>query len=289
MRIFLLGAGYSAAAFARLMAGDAERIDGTTRHEERFAPLQQSGIHPWRFDRETSDPELVDQLARSTHVVISIAPGESGDPSLPLVEEAMRRPDNIIRWLGYLSTVGVYGDHQGGWVDETAPCKPVSRRSLERVHAEAAWTVLSQRHGVPLSILRLSGIYGPGRNAFLKLEQGTARRIIKQGQVFNRIHADDIAGALRLLAGTTADGIFNITDNEPAPPQDVIACAAEIMGITPPEEVAFESADMTPMARSFYGENKRVSNRRIKDLGYEFIYPDYRAALSAMWRDKNWR
>lgn len=289
MRLFLFGAGYSAQAFARRMTGEAERIDGTTRHEQKFPFLEQSGIKPLLFDGETPSPALLDRLAQSTHVVVSISPGESGDPAVAVVEEALRRSDNTIRWIGYLSTVGVYGDHQGEWVDETAPCKPASRRSRERVEAEETWGGLSERHGTPLAILRLSGIYGPGRNAFINLERGTARRIVKEAQVFNRIHVDDIAGSLRFLAGTDTGGIFNITDNEPSPPQDVVTYAAQLMGVTPPPEVAFEHADLTPMARSFYGENKRVSNRRIKDLGYEFAYPDYRRAFSAMWRNDRWR
>ncbi|MCK4203965.1 SDR family oxidoreductase [Brucella pituitosa] len=289
MRIFLFGAGYSARAFSRLMTGEAERIDGTTRNEQNFPTLEKAGIAPIIFDGETASPELIDRLAKSTHVVISISPRESGDPSLAIVEEALRRPDNTIRWIGYLSTVGVYGNHDGNWIDETAPCEPSSRRSLERVEAENAWNALSERHGTPVALLRLSGIYGPGRNAFINLERGTARRIIKEGQVFNRIHVEDIAGTLRFLAGTNTGGAFNITDNEPAPPQDVVVYAAELMGVAPPPEVPFEEADMTLMARSFYGENKRVSNQRIKDLGYDFIHPDYKAAFSAMWRDDNWR
>lgn len=289
MRIFLFGAGYSARAFSRLMTGEAERIDGTTRNEQNFPTLEKAGIAPIIFDGETPSPELIDRLAKSTHVVISISPRESGDPSLAIVEEALRRPDNTIRWIGYLSTVGVYGNHDGNWIDETAQCEPSSRRSLERVEAENAWNALSERHGTPVALLRLSGIYGPGRNAFINLERGTARRIIKEGQVFNRIHVEDIAGTLRFLAGTNTGGAFNITDNEPAPPQDVVAYAAELMGVAPPSEVPFEEAEMTPMARSFYGENKRVSNQRIKDLGYDFIHPDYKAAFSAMWRDNNWR
>ncbi|MCV9908137.1 SDR family oxidoreductase [Brucella sp. HL-2] len=289
MRIFLFGAGYSAQAFSRLMTGEAERIDGTTRNEQNFPTLEKAGIAPIIFDGEGASPELIDRLAKATHVVISISPRESGDPSLAIVEEALRRPDNTIRWIGYLSTVGVYGNHDGNWIDETAPRGPTSRRSLERVEAEDAWDALSERHGTPVALLRLSGIYGPGRNAFVNLERGTARRIIKEDQVFNRIHVDDIAGTLRFLAGTNTGGAFNITDNEPAPPQDVVVYAAELMGVAPPPEVPFEEADMTPMARSFYGENKRISNQRIKDLGYDFIHPDYKAAFSAMWRDNNWR
>lgn len=289
MRIFLFGAGYSAQAFSRLMTGEAERIDGTTRHEQNFPALEKAGIAPIIFDGETAAPELIDRLASSTHVVISISPRESGDPSLAIVEEALRRPGNTIRWIGYLSTVGVYGNHDGNWIDETAECAPLSRRSLERVEAENAWNALSERHGMPVALLRLSGIYGPGRNAFINLERGTARRIIKEDQVFNRIHVEDIAGSLRFLAGTNTGGAFNITDNEPAPPQDVVTYAASLMGVVPPPEVPFVEADMTPMARTFYGENKRVSNRRIKDLGYTFLYPDYKAAFSAMWNEKTWR
>ncbi|MEN5275725.1 SDR family oxidoreductase [Brucella sp. TWI432] len=289
MRIFLFGAGYSARAFSRLMTGEAERIDGTTRHEQNFAMLEKAGIAPIVFDGETASPDLIDRLAKSTHVVISISPRENGDPSLAIVEEALRRPGNTIRWIGYLSTVGVYGNHDGNWIDETAECAPASRRSLERIEAENAWEALSERHGTPVALLRLSGIYGPGRNAFINLENGTARRIIKDGQVFNRIHVEDIAGSLRFLAGTNSGGTFNITDNEPAPPQDVVVYAAELMGVVPPPEVSFADADITPMARSFYGENKRVSNRRIKDLGYTFLYPDYKIAFSAMWNEKTWR
>ncbi|MBB5703104.1 nucleoside-diphosphate-sugar epimerase [Ochrobactrum daejeonense] len=289
MRIFLFGAGYSAQTFARRMTGEVERIAGTTRDERNFPKLEQSGIAPLLFGDEGTSPDLPDQLARSTHVVVSISPGENGDPALALVEEALGHPDNTIRWIGYLSTVGVYGDHQGEWVDETASCKPVSRRSRERLEAEEAWRHLTEKHATPLAILRLSGIYGPGRNAFVNLERGTARRIVKKGQVFNRIHVDDIAGSLRFLSGTDSSGIFNITDNEPSPPQDVVTYAAELMGATPPPEVPFEEADLTPMARSFYGENKRVSNQRIRALGYEFAYPDYRSAFSEMWSRNNWR
>ncbi|PYE87609.1 SDR family oxidoreductase [Phyllobacterium leguminum] len=289
MRIFLFGAGYSAKAFARLVRDDAERIDGTTRSEANFAALEHASIAPLLFDGESPAQPLLDRLANSTHVVISISPGSQGDPAVALVEDALSRPGNTIRWIGYLSTVGVYGDHDGAWVDETAPCHPTSRRSLERMEAEQVWTALSERHGIPLAILRLSGIYGPGRNAFINLERGTARRIVKKDQVFNRIHVHDIAGALRFLARVNTGGVFNVTDSEPSPPQDVVAYAADLMGVTPPREVPFAQADLTPMARSFYSENKRVSNERIRALGYEFAYTDYRAAFSAMWRADSWR
>ncbi len=289
MRIFLFGAGYSARAFAGAVRGEAERVDGTTRHAENCAELERAGVSPLIFDGTVPSAALLDRLADATHVVVSIAPGERGDPALAVVEQALRRPQNTIRWIGYLSTVGVYGDHGGNWVDESTPCKPVSRRSLERVEAETAWTELATRHGVPLAILRLSGIYGPGRNAFVNLARGTARRLVKPGQVFNRIHVEDIAGALRFLAAGDTGGVFNVSDDEPSPPQDVVAFAAGLMEVTPPPETAFETAELTPMARSFYGENKRVSNGRLRNLGYAFRHPDYRAGLTALWRGDDWR
>ena len=194
-----------------------------------------------------------------------------------------------LEWIGYLSTVGVYGDHGGGWVDETAECRPVSKRSVMRVSAEQDWLELGQAIGRPVAILRLSGIYGPGRNALVNLADGTARRLVKPGQVFNRIHCDDIAGALWHLIDHNLGGIFNVTDDLPAPPQDVVAYAASLMGVTPPPEIPFETAQLSPMARSFYGENKRVANAAIKAAGYNFRFPDYRVALDHMWADGNWR
>jgi nucleoside-diphosphate-sugar epimerase len=194
-----------------------------------------------------------------------------------------------LQWIGYLSTVGVYGDHQGKWVDEAGETRPVSRRSQLRVAAEQDWLGFGNEHDVPVAVLRLSGIYGPGRNAFVNLERGTARRLVKPGQVFNRIHVDDISGALRHLAASRNAGIFNVTDDEPAPPQDVVTYAAKLMGIAPPPEIAFEAAQLSPVARSFYGENKRVSNARIKAAGYRFAFPDYRVALEHMWKAGDWR
>jgi nucleoside-diphosphate-sugar epimerase len=157
-----------------------------------------------------------------------------------------------------------------------------------RVAAEQAWLALGRKIDRPVAILRLSGIYGPGRNAFVNLQNGTAKRLVKQGQVFNRIHRDDIGGALRHLAQENRGGIFNVTDDVPAPPQDVVAYAAALMDVAPPPEIPFETAALSPMARSFYGENKRVANQAIKVAGYRFSFPDYRSALDRMWADGNW-
>jgi nucleoside-diphosphate-sugar epimerase len=193
-----------------------------------------------------------------------------------------------LRWIGYLSTVGVYGDHGGAWVDETSDCRPVSRRSVQRVAAEREWLTLGRQTGLPVALLRLSGIYGPGRNALVNLKNGTAKRLVKPGQVFNRIHVADIAGALWHLGSREQGGVFNVTDDLPAPPQDVVTYAAGLMNVEPSPEIPFASAQLSPMARSFYGENKRVSNAALKAAGYVFRYPDYRSAFEIMWADGSW-
>ncbi|UCI26801.1 SDR family oxidoreductase [Mesorhizobium sp. B2-8-5] len=286
-RFFIFGAGYSAKAFALANAYRAP-VFGTTRAPKKFEALRSAGIEPLRFDGALS-PELSDALAQTTHLIVSVGPDDAGDPVLNATGETIRAKMPALEWIGYLSTVGVYGDHGGAWVDETSDCRPVSKRSVMRVAAEQEWLRLGREIGKPVAILRLSGIYGPGRNALANLEDGTARRLVKPDQVFNRIHCDDIAGALWLLAENNLGGIFNVTDDEPAPPQDVVAYAARLMGVTPPPEIPFETAQLSPMARSFYGENKRVANQAIKAAGYRFRFPNYRVALERMWAEGNWR
>ncbi|KRA00125.1 NAD(P)-dependent oxidoreductase [Mesorhizobium sp. Root157] len=285
-QVFIFGAGYSGKAFARLCP-EGVPVFGTTRSPQKFSGLEAAGIKPLVFAGAPA-PEISSALAGTTHLIVSVAPDEAGDPVLNAARTAIGQAMPALQWIGYLSTVGVYGDHGGGWVDETAACRPVSRRSMMRVEAERLWLALGRETSLPVAILRLSGIYGPGRNALVNLNQGTARRLVKAGQVFNRIHVADIAGSLLHLATHNRGGIFNVTDNEPAPPQDVVTYAASLMGVEPPAEIAFEAADLTPMARSFYGENKRVSNAVIKAAGYSFNFPDYRSALDAMWSSGNW-
>jgi nucleoside-diphosphate-sugar epimerase len=287
-RFFIFGAGYSCKAFARANSGGAT-IVGTTRSQAKVGDLQRAGVEPLLFDGATASPEILKNLASTTHLIVSIAPGDDGDPVLNTLRETITEKMPALCWIGYLSTVGVYGDHQGKWVDETSACKPVSRRSVARLEAERAWQDLSENTGVQLAILRLSGIYGPGRNAFVNLTNGTAKRLIKKDQVFNRIHVEDIAGALWRLAEQKIGGVFNVTDNEPAPPQDVVAFAAELMGVEPPLEQPFETAQISPMARSFYGENKRVANAKLKATGYQLRYPDYQASHHAMRDAGTWK
>ncbi|MBS3649016.1 SDR family oxidoreductase [Pseudaminobacter sp. 19-2017] len=287
MRVFVFGAGYSGKAFAAAKPAPAIRVAGTTRSREKLAALEAAGAAPFLFDGALSD-EIRSELLEVTHLVISTAPDDAGDPVLTAARQVIAERMPRLGWIGYLSTVGVYGDHQGAWTDETAECRPVSARSRRRVEAEREWLALGAHIGLPVAVLRLSGIYGPGRNAFVNLRDGAARRLVKKDQVFNRIHVADIAGALWHLAGRKLGGVYNVTDDLPAPPQDVVAYAAELIGVQPPPEIAFEEAELSPMARSFYGENKRVSNALIRSTNYRFLYPDYRTAFSAMWADGSW-
>ena len=289
MRLMIFGAGFSGLAIARELAGECEFAGGTTRSPGRFPALQGAGLTPFIYEGGAPSDDVSAALSETTHLVMSISPDAAGDPLLQVFAGGLRPALPKLEWIGYLSTVGVYGDHGGDWVDEDTPCRPKSRRSVARLAAEDGWTRLAAEAGVPLAVIRLSGIYGPGRNALKTLHEGKARRLIKPGQVFNRIHVADIGGATALLARQRLGGIYNVTDDMPAPPQDVVSEAARIMGLEPPAEIDFETADLSPMARSFYGENKRVSNARIKAAGYSFLYPDYFTGLSALYRDGTWK
>ncbi|MEQ8371476.1 MAG: SDR family oxidoreductase [Roseibium aggregatum] len=281
MRLFIFGTGFSSKAFVEEVRDQFDWIGGTTRSSDKMEALRTLGVEPFLFDGNSQGDGVAEALNQATHILVSIAPNEAGDPVLNQYDNeiAGAKP----RWIGYLSTVGVYGNHDGAWVDEETPLHPVSKRSVQRVAAEEAWLAFAEQNDLPVQIFRLSGIYGPGRNAFENFRKGTARRLVKPGQVFNRIHVADIAGALKAAMAKPSTRVFNVTDDEPAPPQDVVAFAAELLGVEAPPEIPFETADLTPMARSFYGENKRVSNQRLKDeLGFTFCYPDYRVALKAL-------
>ena len=279
MRLFIFGAGYSARAIARDLAGESTWTGGTTRNTDKAGLLRDSGIEPFLFDGKGRTGDIDAALSDVTHLLVSIAPGEDGDPVLTHYADIIR-PSKKLSWIGYLSTVGVYGNHDGAWVDETTPCKPVSKRSVWRDKAEQAWLALGAEADIPTGIFRLSGIYGPGRNGLEKLKAGTARRIDKPGQVFNRIHVDDIGQTVARAAVLKASGLFNVTDDEPTAPEAVVAHGAHLLGLDPPPLIPFEDADLSPMGRSFYGENKRVSNARIKDvLGVTLRFPTYREGL----------
>lgn len=264
------GHGYSSRALARLLPADEWTVIGTSRSGG-------DGTVRW------PGSDMSDALARATHILVSVAPNEHGDPVLNALRDQIAAEASHIEWVGYLSTTGVYGDHQGGWVDEDTPLKPSTKRGQMRVSAEADW----QKQGLMLHIFRLAGIYGPGRGPFAKVRNGTARRIIKPGQVFSRTHVEDIAQVLAAsIAQPNPGAIYNVCDDDPAPPEDVIGYAAKLLGMPVPPAEDWDTADMTPMARSFYAESKKVRNDRIKDeLGVELKYPDYRTGLQAMFND----
>ncbi|MBX9469591.1 MAG: SDR family oxidoreductase [Rhizobium sp.] len=289
MRVMIFGAGYSGKAIGKLLHEQGASVAGTTRSAEKGKALEDAGIRPFVFDGASLSEPLLAELAETTHLVQSIAPGSEGDPLIRLCGDAgIEALMPKLEWIAYLSTVGVYGDHHGAWVNEETELKPVSVRSVERVEAEQAWQVVAARDDLPLAILRLSGIYGPGRNTFINLANGTARRLVKKDQVFNRIRVEDIASAIGFLGGPNTGGIFNVTDDLPSPPQDVVTEAARLMNMEAPPEQPFETADLTPMARSFYGENKRVSNAKIKSLGFNFRYPNYHESLADLLGSGTW-
>jgi len=285
-RLFCFGLGYSARALPAALLAEGWSVAGTCRTEEERAALAAQGFDVFLFDRGRPLADTAGALQGATHLLSSVPPDETGDPVI-----YHHGPDiaglKTLRWAGYLSTTGVYGDRDGGWVDEQAERQPSGRRGRRRVAAEDAWTDLWLTHGVPVHLFRLAGIYGPGRNALETVRQGRARRIVKPDQVFSRIHVDDIAAVLRASMAAPHPGTaYNVCDDEAAPPDVVIAHACTLLGVAPPPEEPFETAEMSEMARSFYADNKRVSNRRIKEeLGVSLACPDYRAGLEKLLKD----
>lgn len=296
-KLFVFGLGFSARAFASQMHAKGWQVSGTTRSADKAEVLHAEGFEPFLYAGKPN-AEIAAALAAADAILISIAPDPEGanghmayGGDLVLTDFAdtfktlPKKP-----WLGYLSTVGVYGNHDGAWVDETGECRPISKRSRARVAAENAWQALAKSVNLKLGIFRLSGIYGPGRNPLEKVARGAGRRINKPGQVFNRIHVDDIAQALVAAVEKNCEGVFNITDDEPAPPQDVVAHAAELLNMDVPPLIPFEDAELSAMGRSFYGENKRVSNAKSKTvLGMQYTVPNYRSGMKRAlhdWRNK---
>ncbi|WP_027546140.1 SDR family oxidoreductase [Bradyrhizobium sp. WSM2254] len=278
MRLFILGFGYSARHFVRRFGGAFSHIAGTVRDPAKRDDLAGIEVHPFSGSRPAR--ETVERICDADVLLVSVPPGSGGDPAIAAFADVLAagRQRKII----YLSTIGVYGDHAGSWVDESTPPQAALDRTRMRLAAEQAWTDVGRGD---VAILRLAGIYGPGRNALVTLRTGTARRIVKPGQVFNRIHTDDIASAIMAAVHHQGSGTWNVCDDEPAPPQDVIAYAAELMGVAPPPEEAFETAEMSAMARSFYASSARVSNAKLKrELGVALAHPTYRHGLDALWR-----
>jgi nucleoside-diphosphate-sugar epimerase len=285
--LICLGLGYSAAHYVATFGKRFDRVIGTTRSSRDAGELPDSRVEIIAFDGTTPLPELIAHVEESDALLISAPPGDTGDPVLARLADTIAR--GCVRSIVYLSTVGVYGDSGGAWVDEESAPRPGSKRSLARLAAEQAWRRFGAANGKAVAILRLAGIYGPGRNALVTVAEGTARRIVKPGQVFNRIHVTDIAQAVDACFAQGATGVFNLADDEPAPPQDVIAFAAGLLGKAPPPEIPFDDArgTLSAMAQSFYGENRRVRNDKLKQtLGVSLAYPTYREGLRALFGER---
>lgn len=282
-RLFIFGLGYTSLRLADRLRGAGWSVAGTTRGAEKAASLRAAGIDAFTFDRGQPLADAALALAGATHILSSVPPDERGEPVLDMhgADIAARAGDQ--RWVGYLSTTGVYGDTGGQWVDEQSPLNAAGTRGQRRVSAEAGWLDLYRAHGVPVHLFRLPGIYGPGRSAIDALRAGTARRVDKPGQVFCRIHVDDIGGALAASMARPMPGTaWNIVDDEPAPAAQVVEHAARLLGVEPPPLEPFDPAAMSAMAASFYADNRRVRNDRLKQvLGYRLIHPTYREGLAA--------
>jgi len=288
MKLFVFGLGYTASHFIRLQGMRFALISGTIRSVEKTETLYGEGIQTFIFNPPVIDERIMQQVTDSDAVLISIQPNANGDVVLREFSSALMAAKRL-RWIGYLSTVGVYGNHDGGRVKETNAIQPISFRSRQRAEIEKEWLAFGEMSGKPVHIFRLAGIYGPNRNAFEKLANGTARRLIKPGQVFNRIHVEDIAATLAAsLDRPRAGAIYNIADDEPAPPQEVVAFAAKLMQVEIPPDIPFDSSTLNPMTVSFYSENKRVDNSLIKEeLGVRLSYPTFREGLKSLYKSYN--
>ena len=285
MNLFVFGLGYSASYYVRTRGDQYTHVAATARSAEKRDALVRDGLQGFVFSPKTTDDGLVEALHSADRLLVSVPPGADGDPALAQLESALASAPRL-RSVVYLSTIGVYGDHGGAWIDETTAPVPSNDRSIWRLAAEDGWRDLARRKSIAAHVLRLAGIYGPGQNALVNLRAGTAKRIIKKGQVFNRIHVEDIARAIDAafaFADARADRVWNVCDNEPAPPQDVVTYAAQLLGVAPPPEIDFATADMSPMARSFYSECKRCSNRAMREeLGVTLACPTYREGIDLL-------
>ncbi|TKT71448.1 SDR family oxidoreductase [Afipia massiliensis] len=283
MNLFIFGLGFSGRTIAERRTARGDRVTGTVRTQGKVQALAAADLSARVFGPDGRDSAIDADLANSDALLISVPPGPGGDPVLAAYARQIAAAPKL-RWIGYLSTIGVYGDHQGAWVDEQTPATPTNIRSRERADAEQAWLAFGAANNIAVHVFRLAGIYGSGQSPLAQLARGTARRIIKPGQVFNRIHVEDIARVVDAsLERPRAGAIYNVTDNEPAPPQDVVTFAASLCGVEPPPEIGLDDAGLTEMGRSFYAESKRVRNDLLRnELGVTLAYPTYREGLKAL-------
>ena len=281
-KIFCFGFGYTASCLAGKLADCGWKVSGTTTSHDKRDFLKKRGINAWIFDRQHPIPDPFDTFAGVTHILLSVPPDADGDPVFDMHGLDLSDAKNL-EWVGYLSTTAVYGNQGGNWVDETMAPAPTSRRGSLRLKAEQQWTSLYLNEGLPLHIFRLSGIYGPGRSVIDAVRSGTARRIDKPSHVFNRVHVGDIVQALIASMNKPHPGsVYNLADDTPSPSHEVVQFACNLTGIESPPLIPFDEAEMAPIVRSFYQDNKRIRNDKIKDeLGVQLIYPDYRSGLQS--------
>lgn len=282
-KLFCFGYGYCAEYLGHaLQKHGGWSIGGTTRDSDKNHLFRLRGIDSHIFSPDNPLPDPEDILRGVTHILLSVPPGDDGDPVFHIHGEDFLKIDTL-EWVGYLSTTGVYGNKHGAWIDENAEISPTSQRGSRRAKAEEQWRELYRRYNLPVNLFRLSGIYGPGRSALDSVRAGVARRIHKPGHAFNRIHVQDIVRTLKASMNAPKPGeAYNLADDSPAPSHEVISYACDMLDIEPPPLIPFETADMAPIARSFYKDNKRISNKKIKeDLGVELLYPDYASGLQA--------
>jgi nucleoside-diphosphate-sugar epimerase len=285
------GLGYSAEHYVGMFGDTFARIVGTVRGAERASVLNgrlAGRLKALVFDGKSAAPELLHAVGETDAALVSIPQDEHGDPVLRTCRDALAHAPHL-KSVVYLSTVGIYGDHAGAWVDETTRPEPESVRAGGRLNAERGWRDFGERRGLPVTVLRLAGIYGPGRNALTQVARGDARRIVKSGQVFNRIHVEDIAQAIDAAFARKAPGVFNVADDEPSPPGEPLAFAAQLLGVAPPPEIPYEQAEaaMSPLAKSFWQECRRVNNDKLKrELGVTLRYPTYREGLTALFEQE---
>ena len=285
-RLFCFGLGFSALALAEWLLPKGWEVSGTCRDIDNQDTLRAKNIPAFLFDGSHATAEISTALSQATHLLITIAPQLSGDVVLAHFREAISRARNL-KWIGYISSTGVYGDSQGEWVDEASPLRGLTDLNRRRIEIESAWLKMGAEQGLPVMIFRCVGIYGPGRNLLLSVKKGRARRIEKPGLVFSRIHAEDLAQTLEASMKNPQPGeVYNVSDDCPCPPVEAVEYACGLLGVEPPPLVPYEKADLSPTARGFYDTNKRISNKKIKTvLGVKLRYPDYRSGLSVLLKD----
>ena len=287
-RLFCFGLGFSSLALIERLLPKGWKVSGTCQSSKSQDAMREKNISALLFNSSQSCPEISQSISVATHLLVTIPPQDSGDVVLNIFSEAIAEAKQL-EWIGYISSTGVYGDTKGEWVDEMSPLKGETDLNLKRIAAEKSWLNFGKGNDLPVMLFRCVGIYGPGRNLLESVKKGSARRIDKPGLVFSRIHCADLAQTLEASMRNIQSGeIYNVADDLPSPPAEAVEYACGLLGLDQPLLVPYEKAELSPVARSFYSTNKRISNKKIKqELGVKLVYPDYRSGLKALLEDFN--